>query len=381
MVTLADRENELRPIRANIRAVTPGGFQLETRLALVRATHLNTYISVLRDMGAPIDRELAQSRLPKYIEETPDLYVSLPIAMEWVARTGRDLPAMELGLIGAQAASLSSLPPTQQAAIMTAQTGLKRLEALSALSRYEDSALEMSIRQEADEVRVTCNMRGMERHPHVCFAEWLNLQAIISVMRSVVGPTWYPSELCFTSTNRLPDAVHVAFPDTRILVGQAFASIVVERACLALSTSVLATNAQATHRPAPQTPGPVPLDSDQIGQSEDWEFVTLLRKMVQPYLADRSTNVAFIAEMAGISKRTLQRRLKLCGSSYSGLLQEARFELARQNLENPTLKVIDVAMMAGYESPQHFTRAFRRFTGITPTDYRNQNFVMGSAAI
>ena len=30
-------------------------------------------------------------------------------------------------------------------------------------------------------------------------------------------------------------------------------------------------------------------------------------------------------------------------------------------------------MMAGYESPQHFTRAFRRFNGVTPTQYRDQS--------
>jgi AraC-like DNA-binding protein len=70
----------------------------------------------------------------------------------------------------------------------------------------------------------------------------------------------------------------------------------------------------------------------------------------------------------------LQRRLQLCGSSYSQILQEARFALACQHLDDPDLKVIDVAMMAGYESPQHFTRAFRRFTGITPSEYRHHGF-------
>ncbi len=41
------------------------------------------------------------------------------------------------------------------------------------------------------------------------------------------------------------------------------------------------------------------------------------------------------------------------------------------------MKVIDVAFMAGYESPQHFTRAFRRFTGVTPTAYRRHILVVG----
>ncbi len=99
--------------------------------------------------------------------------------------------------------------------------------------------------------------------------------------------------------------------------------------------------------------------------------------MVQPYLADGRTDVAFVAEMAGVSTRTLQRRLKMSGTSYSKILQEARFELARVRLGDPGLKVIDVAMMTGYESPQHFTRAFRKFTGVTPSQYRDSSTVGG----
>lgn len=344
---------------------------MESRLALVRATHLNTYISALREIGAPVDRDLAHSKLPKDIEETPDLYVSIPVALEWIARTGHDLHPMELGLLGAQAASLSSLRPIQQTAIMTAQTGLKRMAALSALSRFEDSALEMSVRHEENDVRVICNMAGLERHPYLCFADWLNLQAVISVVRSVAGPSWCPSELTFASSHRLPDAIHTAFPNTLILAGQPHTSVVIGRGSLALSTGL-----SAPREVPPQAPG----DQHQ-GQSEDWEFVSLLRKLVQPYLISGRADIAFSAEMAGLSTRTLQRRLKMCGSSYSQILQEARFELARKNLENPALKVIDVAILAGYESPQHFTRAFRRFTGITPTDYRHQNDMMESERI
>lgn len=109
----------------------------------------------------------------------------------------------------------------------------------------------------------------------------------------------------------------------------------------------------------------------QDGQSA-WEFVSLLRMMVQPYLNEGRIDIAFAAEMAGISTRTLQRRLKLSGSSYSQIVQEARFELARTRLDDSGMKVIDVATMVGYESPQHFTRAFRRYTGVTPSQYRNQ---------
>ena len=337
---------------------------LDSRLAIVRATHLSDYISVLRAIGAPVDRELARSSLPPRIEETPDLYVSVLVAIEWIARTGHDLELMELGLLGAQKASLSSLRPAQRAAIMTAQTGLQRLEALAALSRIEDSALQMSIRYETDEVRVICDMADLGRHPFVCLAEWLNLQAVISVVRSVAGLSWCPSELCFVSSNRVPPAVQAAFPNTRILVGQRHTCVVVERAALARTTHhTIASSCDGSAATA--------IGTERDGQTAAWDFASLLRMLVQPYLNQGCPDVAFAAELAGISTRTLQRRLKQCGSSYSKILKEARFELACTCLGDPALKVIDVAMMAGYGCPQHFTRAFRRFGGITPTEYRH----------
>jgi AraC-like DNA-binding protein len=338
---------------------------LDGRLALVRATHLIDYISVLRKIGAPVDRDLACSVLPPRIEETPHLYVNIPVALEWGARAGRDLHLMELGLLAAQNASLASLLPAQQATILTAQTGLMRLEALAAIAQTEDSALDMHLLQEGDNLRVICSMTGLNNHIFICLAEWLNVQAVISVIRSVMGASWCPSEICFVSKTCVPQAVLAAFPNTRILMGQPLTSVIVSREDLSQPTCDLI---EATDNTVAS------LSSRDVkdGQSA-WEFVSLLRMMVQPYMNDGRIDVAFAADIAGISTRTLQRRLKLSGSSYSQIVQEARFDLARSHLNEPGMKVIDVAMIAGYDSPQHFTRAFRRFTGVTPTQYRNES--------
>lgn len=340
------------------------------RLALVRATHLLDYIAVLRDTGAPVDRELSRSLLPPRIEEMPDLYLSVPVALEWVARTGHDFHPMELGFFGAQKASLASLRPAHQAVIMAAQTGLKRLEALIAIARFEDSALDVSVRHEGDDLHVACSMADFNQHRFLCLAEWLNVQGVISVIRSVLGAAWCPSEMCFVSPMCPPQAVQAAFPNTRILVGQPNTSVVV--ACADLARSTGNPRASASGAPAPLSSLEV-----QDGPSA-WEFIGLLRTMVQPYLNEGRIDIAFAAEMAGVSVRTLQRRLQLSASSYSQIIQEARFELARTRLEDPATKVIDVAMMVGYDSPQHFSRAFRRFTGVTPSQYRNQRIAEAS---
>jgi AraC-like DNA-binding protein len=94
--------------------------------------------------------------------------------------------------------------------------------------------------------------------------------------------------------------------------------------------------------------------------------------MLPSYLDDRIPTIAEIAEMAGISIRTFQRKLSGAGVSYSDLLDGARFENAAKLLRDTNAKIIDVAFSSGYSDPAHFTRAFRRFSGVTPRKFRSK---------
>ncbi len=333
------------------------------RLAIVRAAHLLDYLAVMRRIGMPVDRELARSRLPPRIEEAPDLYVSVPVAIEWIARCGRDLEPMELGYLGARQASRASIKPAHLSEILAAQTGYRRLAAFIRTACREDNCLRVSLRQEGDQTRVICDMVHLRRHPFICFAEWLNLQGVISMMSDLTGPNWCPRELTFTSRCDPPDLVSEAFRNTRILVGQPYPSILIESAHLARPCGGTATSSNTAPVSVGQENGP-------SARADAWDFVNLLRMILQPYLNGGRPDLSLVAEIVGMSTRTLQRRLQESGSSYSEVLQEARFDLARSLLDDAGAKIIDVAMTSGYESPQHFTRAFRQFTGLTPTQYR-----------
>ncbi|MBH1974000.1 MAG: helix-turn-helix domain-containing protein [Rhodobacteraceae bacterium] len=331
------------------------------RLAIVRAAHLLDYLAVMRRVGVPVDRDLAKSQLPPQIEQSADFYVSVPLAMEWLAHSGRDLEPMELGFLAAQQASQASMKPAHLTEVLAAPTGLKRLQAFIRIARKEDSNLHVSLRREGSQIRVICDETHLNRHPFICFAEWLNLQGTISVLSDLGGPGWSPRELTFVSRFTPPDAARAAFPNTRILMGHPHTSILIDAALLARSCGPMA----AAHDAAPWS-----FDTTQLQTKEAWDFVSILRNILQPYLGDLHPDLAFAADIIGMSTRTLQRRLQQCGSSYSEVLQEARFEVARSLLDGSGSKMIDVAMTAGYESQQHFSRAFRRFTGVTPTAYR-----------
>jgi len=79
------------------------------------------------------------------------------------------------------------------------------------------------------------------------------------------------------------------------------------------------------------------------------------------------------AHRLGIPVRTLQRRLKEDGLSYSTLVEQARHELACRLLDKPGAKAAAVAKALGYTDPSSFSRAFRRWTGMSPRVYRRRD--------
>ena len=79
-----------------------------------------------------------------------------------------------------------------------------------------------------------------------------------------------------------------------------------------------------------------------------------------------------LAEIVGMSTRSLQRKLNESGSSYLQIVEKTRFELACTHLDNLSMKIKDVAAALGYANSTHFARYFRRHFGISPSQYRSQ---------
>ena len=77
-----------------------------------------------------------------------------------------------------------------------------------------------------------------------------------------------------------------------------------------------------------------------------------------------------IARRMGMSERTLQRRLQAEGSSFNELLEEARRTIALSYLADRNLAAYEVSFLLGYREPATFFRAFKRWTGKTPQEYR-----------
>lgn len=92
-------------------------------------------------------------------------------------------------------------------------------------------------------------------------------------------------------------------------------------------------------------------------------------------------NIGEIAEKAALSPFYYQRIFgALCGITVGEYIRSRRMTAAAQELSCSDIKVIDIAVKYGYDSPDSFTKAFQRFHGITPTQARESGAKLRSFA-
>ena len=87
-------------------------------------------------------------------------------------------------------------------------------------------------------------------------------------------------------------------------------------------------------------------------------------------LPERGADLQAIAGALALSPRTLQRRLREGGLSFSQLVDETRQQLALHYLRDPALELAEIAFLVGFSEPGSLARAFRRWTGSSPGEYR-----------
>jgi len=107
-----------------------------------------------------------------------------------------------------------------------------------------------------------------------------------------------------------------------------------------------------------------------VGETPE-HFVERVRGLLRP-AAGGFPPLEAVAASLFLSDRSLKRRLQASGTSFQKLLNEALQREALRLMLNPALDLQQIATRLGYQDPETFTRAFRRWTGSTPSAYRQQ---------
>jgi AraC-like DNA-binding protein len=101
------------------------------------------------------------------------------------------------------------------------------------------------------------------------------------------------------------------------------------------------------------------------------DYALQVRVKISELLPSGAVSEGAVAKSLHVSLRNLQRKLSAQDTKYKDILDETRHTLALQYLGHSSISVTETAFLLGFENPSNFTRAFKRWTGSTPTQHIN----------
>jgi AraC-like DNA-binding protein len=122
------------------------------------------------------------------------------------------------------------------------------------------------------------------------------------------------------------------------------------------------------------------ISSRYLARIERFNTVARVREVLTQRLRDREPSQEEVAEILNVSSRTLQRKLGESGTTFKELLDESRRTLALAYLSTPQNSIGEITYLLGFSCSSSFIRAFRRWTGLSPSDWRARNTSRGAQA-
>lgn len=325
---------------------------------LHRAAILRPFTHFLADVGAPIETGFRRARLPCSVTENVNNYITSRSFYAFVLDMARSQGIMHLGFRVAEAFGANSADPHLRRVLHQAPTLFRGLRDLSELSMTTVTHCRMGL--------VEPEHRG---HMHFAFVPscdrdnpafdqvaWFGLRAMIDAVRVFAGAQWLPNEIGIMNARQPSHHIREQLRNTNTKLNQRYCYLVLD-------------DALASAPPLRNT-DPVPSAAPPHYETAELDFVGSLQQCLGSYVADAGLNIDTAADLTAMSTRTLQRKLAQSGTQFREVLDRVRFQRASEMLKNPDMQITDVARVIGYQNSTHFSRAFRRFTGVTPSAYR-----------
>jgi AraC-like DNA-binding protein len=109
---------------------------------------------------------------------------------------------------------------------------------------------------------------------------------------------------------------------------------------------------------------------DYLARFDKTQLAVQVRNLIIERLPSGEPNQGQIATQLHMSLRGLQRKLRDEGTNFKQLLEDTRQELACQYLKQSELSLGEVTYLLGFSDQSNFTRAFKRWMGLAPSEYR-----------
>ncbi|MFZ1806986.1 MAG: AraC family transcriptional regulator ligand-binding domain-containing protein [Cyclobacteriaceae bacterium] len=220
------------------------------------------------------------------------------------------------------------------------------------------------VKKEADLSRIflyrDAQRRGVELSNEATFS------ATIVVLRAMTETDISPIEISFKhAAPKNLESYHKAF-NCPILFNQPDNVITYKTKDLETRTAKADKNINQflVERVEEETSG-IELSGDKIVQDVENLIITALPSGIP--------SIARLSEHLGMSNRTLTRRLSESGFTYRDLIKKSQESVSKELLKNSARNVAEIAFETGFSEQSAFNRAFKRWTGLSPVEYRKKH--------
>jgi AraC-like DNA-binding protein len=110
---------------------------------------------------------------------------------------------------------------------------------------------------------------------------------------------------------------------------------------------------------------------EQLARLDKKDVMARFRASLLERMTSGDVSEDGLARDLHMSRRSLQRRLAEAEATYQSLVDDTRRDMALRYLEDPGKSATDITFLLGYSQQSAFTRAFRRWMGVSPSEYRS----------
>lgn len=193
----------------------------------------------------------------------------------------------------------------------------------------------------------------------------MTFSAVITLARAVTGIDWNPESVSFQHEKPADLSELERIFRGPISFGAAANEFVMDASVLGLSIRKADARLCAVlDQHAETLLSRYPYHDDLLGKA---------RMIIRTQLSGGSPAIEDTAHKLGMSPRTLQRKLQEHQTSHQQLVDDLRKDLALRYLSEPRMAIGEVAYVLGFSESSAFHRAFKRWTGQTPSEYRQQS--------
>jgi len=191
-----------------------------------------------------------------------------------------------------------------------------------------------------------------------------SLAVALNMVRLMAGSSWSPLEAHFAHPDPGQHSEQTRIFGAPVAFGRAANAFVIEREFL--DRQVPAADPRLypiLRRYLDEVLTEVPSEDDLLGS---------VRRAVAESMRHGDPSLTKVGKRIAMGPRTLQRRLKDQGVEFKALVDDTRRLFALTYLRDPGHTLAEIAYLLGYSEVSAFNRAFRRWTGSTPSDYRRR---------